>query len=143
MSNSLDPDQDLHSDGLDLIPTVCKGYQQMTKVPAGKERVKVSYHLRSFTLKGLKYKSVQMNFTPQITNVHPTLCLYANNTIFKILEQKYLYPLSHLVQAFLHLPTAMFRQCMSLVPLKYNIIHVFVLAWQHCVGGNCTGSYVF
>ena len=32
MSNSLDPDQDMHS--------VCKGYLETTKVAASKERVK-------------------------------------------------------------------------------------------------------
>ena len=39
MSNSLDPDQDRHSVGPDLGQTVCKGYQQTTKVATSKERV--------------------------------------------------------------------------------------------------------
>ena len=34
MSNSLGPDQERHS-----VKTVCKGYQQTTKVVASKERV--------------------------------------------------------------------------------------------------------
>ena len=37
MSNCMDPDQDGLSVGPDLGPTVCKGYQQMTKVVARKE----------------------------------------------------------------------------------------------------------
>ena len=39
MSNGLNSDQDRHSVGPDQDPTVCKGYQQTTKVAAGKERV--------------------------------------------------------------------------------------------------------
>ena len=39
MSNCLDPDQDGHSVGHDVVQTVCKGYQQMTKVTAGKTRL--------------------------------------------------------------------------------------------------------
>ena len=38
MSDSLDPDQDQSSVGPDLFQTVCKGYQQTTKVAASKER---------------------------------------------------------------------------------------------------------
>ena len=42
MSNNLDPDQDQHSVRPDLSPkTVCKGYEQTTKVTASKERVKL------------------------------------------------------------------------------------------------------
>ena len=42
VSNSLDPDQDRRSvlSVLILVQAVCKGYQQMTKVAASKERVK-------------------------------------------------------------------------------------------------------
>ena len=39
MSNSLDPDQDRRSVSPDLGETVCRGYRQMTKVAASKERV--------------------------------------------------------------------------------------------------------
>ena len=39
MSNSLAPDQDQHSVTPDLVPAVCTGYQQMTKLAASKERV--------------------------------------------------------------------------------------------------------
>ena len=39
VSKSLDPDQDQHS-VLIWVQTVCKGYQQKTKVAAGIERVK-------------------------------------------------------------------------------------------------------
>ena len=42
MSNGLDQDQDRHSFSPDLGPklqTVCKGYQQTTKVASSKERV--------------------------------------------------------------------------------------------------------
>ena len=40
MSNSLDPDQDRHYVGPDLVPTVCNGYQQTTKVATSRLRVK-------------------------------------------------------------------------------------------------------
>ena len=41
MSNGLDQGQDRHFvDILNWVQTVCKGYQQMTKVAVGKERVK-------------------------------------------------------------------------------------------------------
>ena len=40
VSNSLDPDQDPHNQlVLIWVQTVCKGYQQKTKVAASKERV--------------------------------------------------------------------------------------------------------
>ena len=39
--NRLDPGKDRHSVGPDLGLTVCKGYQQMTKVAASKEKVKL------------------------------------------------------------------------------------------------------
>ena len=42
MSNSLDPDQDDVLSDLIWVQIVCKGYQQMTKVAASKERVKHS-----------------------------------------------------------------------------------------------------
>ena len=38
VSNRLDQDQDRHNFGPDLGPIVSKGYQQMTKVAASKER---------------------------------------------------------------------------------------------------------
>ena len=40
VSNSLDPDQALYFVGPDLIQTVCKGDQQMTKVTTSGKRVK-------------------------------------------------------------------------------------------------------
>ena len=40
VSNILYPDQDRHSVGPDLGPTVCKVYQQKRKVAPSKERVK-------------------------------------------------------------------------------------------------------
>ena len=45
-SNSLDPDKDLI-----LVQTVCKVYQQMTKVAASKERVKI-YLSRQYQMSG-------------------------------------------------------------------------------------------
>ena len=42
VSNSRDPDQDRHSVCPDLVQTVCKSYQQTTKVAASKERVRES-----------------------------------------------------------------------------------------------------
>ena len=44
VSNSLDPDQDGHSVGPDLVQTVCKGFQQMTEVVASKERVEKEHN---------------------------------------------------------------------------------------------------
>ena len=44
LSNGLAPDQDLYSVGPDLGPSVCKGYQQTTKVTSSKERVKKNIH---------------------------------------------------------------------------------------------------
>ena len=38
VSNSLDPDQALHFVCLDLVQTVCKGYQQITKVALAVKR---------------------------------------------------------------------------------------------------------
>ena len=38
-SNCLNPDQDRCSVGPDLGKTVCKGYQQTTKVPASKDGI--------------------------------------------------------------------------------------------------------
>ena len=40
MSDRLDPDWDLHYVCLIRVQTVCKDYQQKTKVGASKERVK-------------------------------------------------------------------------------------------------------
>ena len=42
VSNSLDPDQDGRFVGPDLGQTVCKGYQQMKKVPASNKRGNLS-----------------------------------------------------------------------------------------------------
>ena len=39
---------------LNLVQTVCKGYQQTTKVAAFKERVKVDYNLNVTFLFGMK-----------------------------------------------------------------------------------------
>ena len=38
VSNSLDPDQDRDMSVLILVQTVCKGYQQMTKIITSKRR---------------------------------------------------------------------------------------------------------
>ena len=43
VSNGLDTDHDRRSVGPDLVPTVCKDYQQMTKVAASKDRVKSQF----------------------------------------------------------------------------------------------------
>ena len=50
MSNGLDQDQGRQNVGPDLVPTVCKGYEQTTKFAASKERVKPFMH--SFLLLG-------------------------------------------------------------------------------------------
>ena len=41
VSNSLDPDLDQYLSVLTWVQTVCKGYQQMAKVAARKQRVKI------------------------------------------------------------------------------------------------------
>ena len=42
MSNSLDPDQAQHFVGPDRVQTVCKSYQQMTKVATGGKTVNMN-----------------------------------------------------------------------------------------------------
>ena len=53
-SNGLYPDQDRRSVGSDLGPTVCKGYQQTSKVAADKERVRKFSEIMN--AKSAKYK---------------------------------------------------------------------------------------
>ena len=46
VSHSLDPDQDWHFVGPDLVQTVCKHYKQTPKVAACKERVVIKQQVR-------------------------------------------------------------------------------------------------
>ena len=52
VSNGLDPDQDRHFVGPDLGQTICKGYQQTTKVTASKG---------GLTMRGLQSKQITLH----------------------------------------------------------------------------------
>ena len=43
VSNGLDPDQDRHGVGSDLVQTVCKGHQHTTKSPLARKEIKLFF----------------------------------------------------------------------------------------------------
>ena len=59
VAKGLNPDQDRHSVGPDLVLSVCKGYKQTTKVAASKERV--NYTVKP-VLKGHSQKDQKLVF---------------------------------------------------------------------------------
>ena len=71
--NGLDPNQDQKKNyNPDLVQTVCKGYQQTTKVAASKERV--NKKLTSFLLKKPLVKS-NANYKAMVTKQYKSMLL--------------------------------------------------------------------
>ena len=70
MTNGFDPDQERCSVGLIWVQTVCKDYQQQTKVTASKERVKL--------------------LQTELTQIRLLLKKQSNQALYCLISKKYL-----------------------------------------------------